>query len=76
MQIDKHDELLLEMLTRSIRDLQRVEDDPKTMNFISRRLGNIVKHMKDLREDLQPRGNGNGKLHQQDSSYRAAQPTH
>ena len=54
---------LFELLGYTIRDLERIEDDPATLTFVARRLGNIVKHMKDLREDLQPRGkhgsNGN-----------------
>jgi len=75
MQLDRNDAQLLEMLNRSIRDLQRVEDDPQTMTFIARRLGNIVKHMKDLREDLQPRGKGNGKLRPDETTFRPAQPS-
>ncbi len=53
---------LFELLGYTIRDLERIEDDPTTLTFVARRLGNIVKHMKDLREDLQPRGKhaGNG----------------
>ncbi len=56
---------LFELLGYTIRDLERIEDDPTTLTFVARRLGNIVKHMKDLREDLQPRGkNGaNGHSH-------------
>jgi len=60
MQLDKCDAHLLDVLNRAIKDLERVEDDPKTMNFIARRVGNIVKHMKDLRDDLRPRGGTNG----------------
>jgi hypothetical protein len=60
MQPDRNDRQLLEILNRSIRDMERIEDDPATMNFIARRVGNIVKHMKDLRDDLRPRGGSNG----------------
>jgi hypothetical protein len=62
MQAQKSETQLFDLLSRTIKDLERIEDDPKTLNFIARRLGNIVKHMKDLRDDLQPRGgiNGNG----------------
>lgn len=79
MHMDKKDLELLELLNRSIKDFERIEDDPSTMNFIARRVGNIVKHMKDLRDDLRPRGQANGGVH--DSSgegkpYRVAQGTH
>jgi hypothetical protein len=60
VQIDKNDLLLIELLNRAIKDFEKVEDDSKTMNFVARRIGNIVKHMKDLRDDLRPRGHGNG----------------
>jgi hypothetical protein len=63
MQLDRNDKQLLDILNRSIRDMKRVEDDPATMNFIARRIGNIVKHMKDLRDDLRPRGGSNGVEH-------------
>lgn len=63
MQLDRNDRQLLDVLNRSIRDMERVEDDPATMNFIARRIGNIVKHMKDLRDDLRPRGGSNGVSH-------------
>jgi hypothetical protein len=63
MQPDRNDRQLLEILNRSIRDMERIEDDPATMNFIARRVGNIVKHMKDLRDDLRPRGGSNGVSH-------------
>jgi len=63
MQMEKNDLQLLELLTRAIRDFERIEDDSSTMNFIARRVGNIVKHMKDLREDLRPRGQINGGTH-------------
>lgn len=56
MQTQRNELSLFELLGRTIRDLQKIEDDPATLNFIARRLGNIVKHMKDLRDDLQPRG--------------------
>lgn len=58
MQLDKNEAVLLDSLSRFIRDLERLEDDPKTINFVARRIGNIVKHMKDLRDDLRPRGPG------------------
>ncbi|HEY1463308.1 MAG TPA: hypothetical protein VGF44_07815 [Terriglobales bacterium] len=61
MQTPKNEISLFDLLGRSIKDLEKIEDDPKTLTFIARRLGNIVKHMKDLREDLQPRGGQNGK---------------
>ena len=51
---------LIELLTRTIRDLEKIEDDTHTINFVARRIGNIVKHMKDLRDDLKPRGQANG----------------
>ncbi|HUK23762.1 MAG TPA: hypothetical protein VLV49_04220 [Terriglobales bacterium] len=60
MQVQRSETQLFELLSRTIKDLERIEDDPKTLNFIARRLGNIVKHMKDLRDDLQPRGGVNG----------------
>ena len=56
MQIQKSEVTLFELLGRTIKELEKIEDDPKTLTFVSRRLGNIVKHMKDLRDDLQPRG--------------------
>jgi len=56
MQTQRTDLSLFELLGRTIKELERIEDDPKTLTFVARRLGNIVKHMKDLREDLQPRG--------------------
>jgi len=60
MQVQRNELSLFELLGRTIRDLQKIEDDPATLNFIARRLGNIVKHMKDLRDDLQPRGGRTG----------------
>lgn len=60
MQAQKNEIQLFELLSRTIKDLERIEDDPKTLNFVARRVGNIVKHMKDLRDDLQPRGGVNG----------------
>ncbi len=75
MQMDKNDLQLLELLSRAIKDFEKVEDDPKTMNFIARRIGNIVKHMKDLRDDLRPRGHSNGSAHDdaaEQKTYRAA----
>lgn len=60
MQLDGNDRQLLEILSRSIREMERVEDNPATMTFVARRVGNIVKHMKDLRDDLRPRGNSKG----------------
>jgi hypothetical protein len=63
MQLDRNEAQLLDSLNRFIRELERVEDDPRTITFVSRRIGNIVKHMKDLREDLRPRGNGHSPAH-------------
>ena len=60
MQLDGHDKRLLEILSCSIRDMERVEDDPATMTFVARRVGNIVRHMKELRDDLRPRSTLNG----------------
>jgi hypothetical protein len=60
MQPPRSEIQLFELLSRTIKELERIEDDPKTLNFVARRLGNIVKHMKDLRDDLQPRGGANG----------------
>lgn len=77
MQMDKNDQQLVELLSRAIRDFEKIEDDPKTMNFIARRLGNIVKHMKDLRDDLRPRGHSNGSAHEDGAAekpYRASLP--
>ena len=78
MQMDKTDLQLLELLNRAIRDFEKVEDDGKTMNFIARRVGNIVKHMKDLRDDLRPRGQANGGAHVEgeDRPYRSAPGPH
>jgi len=64
MQMDKGDIEPMELLRRAIHDFGKIEDDQKTMNFIARRIGNIVKHMKDLRDDLRPRGNSNGSAHE------------
>jgi hypothetical protein len=47
---------LFDLLSQTVKQLEKIEDDPKTLTFVARRVGNIVKHMKDLREDLQPRG--------------------
>jgi len=63
MQMDKGDFELMELLRRAIHDFEKIEDDQKTMNFIARRFGNIVKHMKELRDDLRPRGNSDGRAH-------------
>ena len=63
MQPQNNELQLFELLTHTIKELERIEDDSKTLNFVSRRLGNIVKHMKDLRDDLQPRGGINGAAH-------------
>lgn len=79
MLMDKNDLQLVELLSRTIKDFEKIEDDPSTMNFIARRVGNIVKHMKDLREDLRPRGNTNGGTHESSSElkpYRTVQGTH
>jgi hypothetical protein len=56
MQMENTEVSLSELLGRSIKDFEKIEDDPKTLTFVARRLGNIVKHMNDLCEDLQPRG--------------------
>ena len=79
MHMDKNDLQLLELLNRAIKDFEKVEDDASTMNFIARRVGNIVKHMKDLRDDLRPRGQANGSAHEvagDGKPYRAVQGTH
>ena len=79
MHMDKNDLQLLELLNRAIKDFERIEDDPGTMNFIARRVGNIVKHMKDLRDDLRPRGQANGGVHEaggDGKAYRMTQGTH
>jgi hypothetical protein len=66
MQPPRNEMQLFELLSRTIKELERIEDDSTTLNFVSRRLGNIVKHMKDLRDDLQPRGGVNGSSHSAD----------
>lgn len=79
MHMDKNDLQLLELLSRAIKDFEKIEDDANTMNFIARRVGNIVKHMKDLRDDLRPRGQANGGAHDvvgEAKPYRAVQGTH
>lgn len=79
MHMDKNDLQLLELLNRAVKDFERIEDDPNTMNFIARRMGNIVKHMKDLRDDLRPRGQANGGVHEvggEGKAYRVTQGTH
>jgi len=58
--MEKDHTYLIELLSMSIKELEKVEDDAKTINFGARRIGNIVKHMKDLRDDLRPRGQANG----------------
>jgi hypothetical protein len=76
VQMDKNDLQLVELLNRAIRDFEKVEDDAKTMTFVARRLGNIVKHMKDLRDDLRPRGHANGGAHElpgEEKPYRMIQ---
>jgi hypothetical protein len=60
MQTQPMETSLFELLGNTIKQLEKIEDDPKTLTFVARRLGNIVKHMKDLREDLQPRGAHSG----------------
>ena len=77
MQLDRNDKQLLDILSRSIRDMERVEDDPATMTFVARRGGNIVRHMKDLRDDLRPRGCLNGGANGKpagEKPYQASQP--
>jgi hypothetical protein len=56
MQTQKPEGSLFDLLGHTIKDLERIVDDPNTLTFVARRVGNIVKHMKDLCEDLQPRG--------------------
>jgi hypothetical protein len=56
MQTQQNEISLFDLLGQTIKHLEKIEDDPKTLTFVARRVGNIVKHMKDLREDLQPRG--------------------
>ncbi len=58
--MERDNTYLIELLTRNIKELEKVEDDSHTINFVARRIGNIVKHMKDLRDDLRPRGHANG----------------
>lgn len=45
---------LLALLDTNIKELERIQDDPHTMTMVRRRLGNIVMHMKQLRDDLTP----------------------
>ncbi len=66
---------LSELLGRSIKDFEKIEDDPKTLTFVARRLGNIVKHMKDLCEDLQPRGGHGANWRSTHTSERSPQRT-
>ncbi len=66
---------LSELLGRSIKDFEKIEDNPKTLTFVARRLGNIVKHMKDLCEDLQPRGGPGGNWRSAHSHERSPQRT-
>lgn len=54
MQTQEPDLSLFELLSHSIQELETIEDDPNTLTFVARRVGHIVKHVKDLREDLQP----------------------
>src|SRR6516225_9870153 len=49
--------------TGLLRPFPTSRNHHNTMNFIARRVGNIVQHMKDLHDDLRPRGNSNGKPH-------------
>lgn len=58
--MERDNSYLIELLTKNIRELEKIEDDSHTINFVARRIGNIVKHMKDLRDDLRPRGHVNG----------------
>jgi hypothetical protein len=71
MQPPRNEMQLFELLSRTIKELERIEDDSTTLNFVSRRLGNIVKHMKDLRDDLQPRGGVPGATHSAEARPRA-----
>lgn len=41
-----------ELLDDAILEFEKVQDDLKSPTFISRRMGAIVKHMKELRNDL------------------------
>ena len=61
------------MLGHTIKELEKIEDDPRTLTFVARRLGNIVKHMKDLCEDLQPRGRNGANSRGTDTNFRAPQ---
>lgn len=45
-------------LERAIREFERLEDEPEQTQMVARRLGNIVRHMKELRDDLRPRSSG------------------
>jgi len=58
------------MLGNTIKELEKIEDDPKTLTFVARRIGNIVKHMKDLCEDLQPRGRGGANSRGPETNFR------
>jgi hypothetical protein len=75
MQMENTEVSLSELLGRSIKDFEKIEDDPKTLTFVARRLGNIVKHMKDLCEDLQPRGGHGGNCRSTHTNERSPQRT-
>ena len=72
MPTQKPDLSLFELLNRTIQELESIEDDPNTLTFVARRVGNIVKHMKDLREDLQPRGGHGSHLRAYETSFSTA----
>jgi hypothetical protein len=70
----KSESQLFELLSRNIKELEKIEDDPSTLNFIARRVGNIVKHMKDLRDDLQPRGSQTGNVQEGETQKPVGRP--
>jgi len=76
MQPDGNETQLVEVLNRGIQELEKVETDPRTLNFVARRVGNIVKHMRDLREDLRPRGRANGNSHGDHAGRKPYPATH
>lgn len=75
MQTQEPDLSLFELLSHSIQELETIEDDPNTLTFVARRVGHIVKHVKDLREDLQPppRGGHGSLLRGSETSFRRRQ---
>jgi hypothetical protein len=73
MQTPASETSLCEMLGNAIKELEKIEDDPRTLTFVARRLGNIVKHMKDLCEDLQPRARSGGTSRSPETNFRPPQ---